>query len=326
MNQRRINSLAAAITLSLVATGAQAAERTDLHKRNIAQLKQQYQAQVAARGGIAAMPVNRHEQFIGAGAQTRLSIKAKREDHGVRNYRYAQTFRGIPVFGEDVVVSEDSAGNVRTLFGNLVSGLEQDVVSVTPRLSKGNALAAGKRAWLGSRLAAMRTENEKSELVIYVDGNGRGHLAYAVSYFADSDVGTPTRPLQIVDANSGSNGLTKTVAGQGTWSVNATTGAITFTPVSGFTGAATPISYTVADTFGQRSSPAAVNVTLGVDPGTNGLGELGVVGEVGVGGDEGEGVLTGIDDDVLVVQDVQELQLRAPPVLRRAEDVPLAPL
>ena len=203
VNQRRINSLAAAITLSLVATGAQAAERTDLHKRNIAQLKQQYQAQVAARGGIAAMPVNRHEQFIGAGAQTRLSIKAKREDHGVRNYRYAQTFRGIPVFGEDVVVSEDSAGNVRTLFGNLVSGLEQDVVSVTPRLSKGNALAAGKRAWLGSRLAAMRTENEKSELVIYVDGNGRGHLAYAVSYFADSDVGTPTRPLQIVDANSG---------------------------------------------------------------------------------------------------------------------------
>ena len=67
------------------------------------------------------------------------SIKAKREDHGVRNYRYAQTFRGIPVFGEDVVVSEDSAGNVRTLFGNLVSGLEQDVVSVTPRLRKGNA-------------------------------------------------------------------------------------------------------------------------------------------------------------------------------------------
>ena len=50
------------------------------------------------------------------------------------------------------------------------------------------------------------------------------------------------------------------------------------------------------------------------------------LGEVGVGGDEGEGVLTGIDDDVLVVQDVQELQLRAPPVLRRAEDVPLAPL
>ena len=39
VNQRRINSLAAAITLSLVATGAQAAERTDLHKRNIAQLK-----------------------------------------------------------------------------------------------------------------------------------------------------------------------------------------------------------------------------------------------------------------------------------------------
>ena len=40
MNQRRINSLAAAIALSLVATGAQAAGRTDLHKQDLAQLKQ----------------------------------------------------------------------------------------------------------------------------------------------------------------------------------------------------------------------------------------------------------------------------------------------
>ena len=125
MNQRRINSLAAAIALSLVAIGAQAAERTDLHKRNIAQLKQQYQARVAAKGAVAAMAHSRHAQFIGADADSRLLMKAKREDHGVRNYRYNQSWRGIPVYGEGVVVSEDSAGNVRTLFGNLISGLDQ---------------------------------------------------------------------------------------------------------------------------------------------------------------------------------------------------------
>ncbi|MBP7242088.1 peroxidase family protein [Amaricoccus sp.] len=75
--------------------------------------------------------------------------------------------------------------------------------------------------------------------------------------------------VRIVDADSGSNGLTRTVPGEGTWSVNVTTGAVTFTPEAGFTGAATSISYTVADTFGQRSSPAAVNVTIGSGQGGN---------------------------------------------------------
>ena len=202
MNQRRINSLAAAIALSLVATGAQAAGRTDLHKQDLGQLKQQYQARVAAKG-VASMAHSRHAQFIGADADSRLLMRAKRDDHGVRNYRYTQTWRGIPVFGEGVVVSEDAAGNVRTMFGNMVTGLEQDIASTTPRLSAASALAAGKRAWLGSRLSVMRTENEKSELVIFVDRSNRAHLAYAVSYFADSEVARPTRPLMLIDANSG---------------------------------------------------------------------------------------------------------------------------
>ena len=204
MNQRRINSLAAAIALSLVATGAQAAGKVDLHKQNIAQLKQQYQTQVAAKGGIAAMAHTRHEQFIGADADTRLLMKAKREDHGVRNYRYDQTFRGIPVFGEGVVVSEDGAGNVRTLFGNMVSGLDQDIASTTPKLSKAAALIAGKRAGLGNGMSGMLTRNEKSDLVIYVDDSGRGHLAYHVDFFADSATGgRPTRPSVLIDANNG---------------------------------------------------------------------------------------------------------------------------
>ena len=50
----RINMLASAIALSLVATGAQAAGKVDLHKRDVGQLKQQYQALVANRG-VAAM-------------------------------------------------------------------------------------------------------------------------------------------------------------------------------------------------------------------------------------------------------------------------------
>ncbi len=96
------------------------------------------------------------------------------------------------------------AGNVRKLFGNMVGGLEQDIASVTPRLSKAQGLLAGKRAGLGNRLSGMLTENESTELVIFIDDAGRGHLAYAVSFFADSvGAGKPTRPIVLIDANSG---------------------------------------------------------------------------------------------------------------------------
>ena len=204
MNHRRFNALAAAITLSLVATGAQAAGKVDLHKQDLNQLKQQYNAAVAAKGAVAPMAHARHAQLIGADANTHLLMKAKREDYGVRNYRYNQSFRGVPIFGEGVVVSEDSAGNVRALFGNKVTGLERDIGSTTPRLSKAAALVAGKRAGLGNRISGMLTSNEKTELVIYVDDGGHGHLAYHVDFFADSATGgAPTRPSVLVDANSG---------------------------------------------------------------------------------------------------------------------------
>ena len=195
--------LATAIALSLVATGAQAAGKVDLHKRDIAQLKQQYQSQVAARG-VAKMAHARHAQFMRADANSTLLMRAQRADYGVRNYRYDQTFRGIPIFGEGVVVSEDGAGNVRTMFGNLYSGLDQDIASTTPRLSKAAALVAGKRAGLGDRISGMLVENESADLRVYIDESGRGHLAYVVSFFADAiGAGSPTRPLIIIDANTG---------------------------------------------------------------------------------------------------------------------------
>ena len=200
---RRFSLLATAIALTLVAAGAQAADKTDLHQRDMTRLKQQYQA-AAANRGVATMAHSRHAQFIGADATSRLLMKVKHEDHGVRNYRYDQTFRGIPVFGEGVVVSEDASGNVRKLFGNLVDGLDQDIASVSPRLSKAQGLLAGKRAGLGNRLSGMLTENESTDLVVFIDDAGSGHLAYAVSFFADSvGAAAPTRPMVLVDANSG---------------------------------------------------------------------------------------------------------------------------
>jgi len=196
----RKQALACATTLALVAGGASAAERIDLHRLDIGQLKQHYDTVVGKRG-VATMAHTRHAQLLQLDPESRLVLKSRNTDFGVRNTRYQQTFRGIPVFGEHVVVSEDGSGNVRTLFGRKVGGLASELPATRAKLDKAQALAIGKRAGLGSRAVV---QNEKSDLMIYIDDHGRAHLAYVVSYFADSLVGgSPTRPLVIVDANSG---------------------------------------------------------------------------------------------------------------------------
>src|SRR5688572_16054188 len=192
-----MQALFAATTLALVAGGVSAADRVDLQKLNVGQLKQQN----AAASSIATMAHERHAQLLGMDSESRLVLKARHADYGVRNTRYQQTVRGVPVFGEQVIVSEDANGQVRALFGRKTEGLASEVGSVQGRLGSAQALAIGKRAGLGNRIVI---ENQKSEKVIFVDDNGRAHLAYFVSYFADSLAGgSPTRPYIIVDANNG---------------------------------------------------------------------------------------------------------------------------
>ena len=124
-NTLRITALAAATTLAMVAGGASAADRVDLHGSNVAQLNQQYRA-VAARVGVAQMAHERHAQLLQLDPESRLVLKTRHIGNGIHNTRYQQTFRGVPIFGEQVIVSEDR-GNVRNLFGRKVSGLASEL-------------------------------------------------------------------------------------------------------------------------------------------------------------------------------------------------------
>lgn len=192
------------LALALAMASAHAANRVDLQKLDLAAANAQYKAATAAKG-VAAIESKRHEQLLALDAESRLAeIKSRREDDGVRNIRYQQTFRGIPVFGEQVVVSQDADGDVRALFGRKVDGLAQELPARAPKLAASQALALGKRAALGSRVLGLRTEGEQSRQMIFVDDNGQAHMAYVVTFYADGTKGSaPTRPIVIVDADSG---------------------------------------------------------------------------------------------------------------------------
>jgi CshA-type fibril repeat protein len=93
-------------------------------------------------------------------------------------------------------------------------------------------------------------------------GNAIG-AAVTVDVLAN-DVAAPNRtlvPASVQITGTANPGESLVVAGQGTWSVYTTTGAITFTPEAGFTGNPTPIAYTVDDDQGNTSNSAIVTIT-----------------------------------------------------------------
>ncbi len=192
------------LALACLALPAQAATRVDLHQQGVARINSQYTT-ASSRIGVARQADIRHAEMLSMGPDSKLTLlKLHTAENGVRNYRYQQTFRGVPVFGEQVVVSEDKDGRVRSLFGRMVNGLENEVPAIAAKVTGAQALAVAKRATLGSRLLSMRTEREDSRQMIYIDDNDRAHMAYVVTFFADSaNGGSPTRPVVIIDAQSG---------------------------------------------------------------------------------------------------------------------------
>ena len=82
----------------------------------------------------------------------------------------------------------------------------------------------------------------------------------------DSDPDGSLDPSSVQIVSTSNPGDPLSVPGEGTWTVNPTTGAITFTPEAGFTADPTPIDYSVSDNEGNPSNQATVTVTYGDEP------------------------------------------------------------
>jgi vibriolysin len=201
MNRSAYRILGASLLLA-TAGSASAAQFIDLHQTNVAQVAQKNAA--LARANVGGMVHARHAQALGFDRQSRLLMLDRDSSLGVRSYRYQQTFQGLPVFGEHVVVSEDANGNVRALFGRSVAGLASEISAAAPRVNKARAFSIARSAGLGLRQGFMQISDAKTELMIHIDDFGTARKAYVVSYFADTaEGGSPTRPFVVVDANNG---------------------------------------------------------------------------------------------------------------------------
>ncbi|WP_352310471.1 Ig-like domain-containing protein, partial [Psychrobacter sp. W2-37-MNA-CIBAN-0211] len=66
--------------------------------------------------------------------------------------------------------------------------------------------------------------------------------------------------VKLIDPNTGLEVTSLTVAGEGAWTVDPVTGAVTFTPEAGFTNDPTPVNYVVSDLTGNKSNQATIVV------------------------------------------------------------------
>ncbi|MEO5829693.1 MAG: M4 family metallopeptidase [Rhodanobacter sp.] len=141
----------------------------------------------------------------GASLSPRLQMRTAR---GTLKTSEQQTFRGVPVYGRQVVVEHDGSGNVLGVTGEVTHGIGRDVASVAPTLSgaRATALLREHAGLLPFGIGVNGTrdsdiQNAKSDLYVYAEGN-RARLAYLTSFFVDRN-GSPTRPMAIIDANTG---------------------------------------------------------------------------------------------------------------------------
>ncbi len=222
-NRRTLQVLALSpLALAFAMASAQAANRTDLHDQNVSLLNSQYKL-ASATSGMPAQAAARHAELLGLDADSALKLLASNQDKdGTMHYRYQQTFRGVPVWGEHVVVSEDKAGNVKNLFGRAVGGLGTELpANAAAGLDRGRALALAKGHALGNKQSSSRVQNEHAEQMVYVSDDKHAHMAWVVDFFADTVAGgEPSRPFVILDARSGKvlqswDGLTTTLSGTG---------------------------------------------------------------------------------------------------------------
>lgn len=127
---------------------------------------------------------------------------------GTLHKRFQQTYMGIPVFGYRIATHEQDEV-LKRINGVVVEGLDSEIKTTLPKLSKSAALNQAKTAFLTTQdnSLAWLFDNEKIELVIYIDETSQqAKLAYYANFFAqgESDLETHfTKPHVIIDALDG---------------------------------------------------------------------------------------------------------------------------
>ena len=131
-------------------------------------------------------------------------IRQKTDFNGVTHSRYSQTYKGIPIWGMEIIVSRDQDEQVVNLHGSLILETRKDILNIPSTLNPQSALRRMENEQKSKDLNTVWSfSNEKYGTYIYIDKKDKAHLCYVVSFFADNEKNNPSRPLFVIDVKSG---------------------------------------------------------------------------------------------------------------------------
>lgn len=150
---------------------------------------------------------NSIEKLIGLSDSGSLKVKKVLKDkNGATTTRYQQQYKGLPVLGDDVIISLNARGAFNRAHGAVIADIEADVVDITPKVAVNKALQIAKQHTKPNNTevlagTAVSYTNQKSQLAIWQDTSGKAKLVYEITYVQHAD--KPSRPHLIIDAKTG---------------------------------------------------------------------------------------------------------------------------
>lgn len=152
--------------------------------------------------------INQTSQFTGflrmeAASGLKEIDKRIRKD-GTVHYRFQQTYQGVPVYGDHILITTTKAGSPMYLSGSVVKGIAADVGNAHKNLiDEAEALKIAKQLFQSKQAVKnIDYDNEQVSLYVDLDDNNKATYMYEVNFFTVVN-GKPTRPFYIINAQSG---------------------------------------------------------------------------------------------------------------------------
>eukprot|EP00918_Siedleckia_nematoides_P103063 GHVU01225012.1.p1 GENE.GHVU01225012.1~~GHVU01225012.1.p1 ORF type:complete len:752 (-),score=91.62 GHVU01225012.1:807-3062(-) len=189
----------------LLVYGCEGAKRVNLDDRlNEWRAKRMLQRSV---GDERNTPNNESpEHLLGLGKDEKLTAKDEVfNEAGHLQVKFQETYKGLPITGETVVLELDEHGQYTGVYGRLVEGLEDDIPTVEPLLMKQDVINIAVSHHKDNVNEIKINPDKDVKLEVFLEKLGeefQGTLAYRVSYI----VQTPhklSKPIYIIDANKG---------------------------------------------------------------------------------------------------------------------------
>ncbi|HLP60166.1 MAG TPA: hypothetical protein VK186_15105, partial [Candidatus Deferrimicrobium sp.] len=166
----------------LMTTSAWAAKKVDFYAANAAGyiLKMNSQGDHGRTTMNSVFGLTENEKF--------KMLRETKDFNSVTHTRYQQTYKGIPVWGTQTIVSRNHTDEVVNINGALVLDTPKDILAIPGSLDPQAALKKMEEQHKAKDADVVWSfTNEEYGTYIYVDKKDKAHLCYVISFFADSE-------------------------------------------------------------------------------------------------------------------------------------------